>query len=102
MPVFFILFLFYHQIERCNYLLDVFTEVAKKGEHADGRLVQHLLKNPSEDGGQWDMLVNLVEKYGVVPKSCWQEAHSAENSLRMNRMINEKVMLEFPLHLNRL
>ncbi|XP_064620531.1 bleomycin hydrolase-like [Lineus longissimus] len=85
---------FWDKLERCNYLLDVLTQVAKKGEPVDGRLVQHLLTNPSEDGGQWDMLVNLVEKHGVIPKSCWREAHSAENSRRMNGLINDK-MREF-------
>lgn len=35
-------------------------------EPLDGRLVQYLLTAPVGDGGQWDMVVNLVEKYGLV------------------------------------
>lgn len=35
-------------------------------EPLDGRLVQSLLAGPVGDGGQWDMVVNLVEKYGLV------------------------------------
>ena len=35
----------------------------------DNRLIQYLVNEPVNDGGQWDMVVNLLEKYGVVPKS---------------------------------
>lgn len=83
--------LFSMQIERANYNLDCYLECAKKGETAGGRLVDHLLKNPAEDGGQWDMLINLIEKYGVVPKTCCPDVQSAESSMRFNRIINNKV-----------
>lgn len=48
------------QIERCYYFLHSFVETAQRKEPVDGRLVQFLLSNPSNDGGQWDMLVNLI------------------------------------------
>ena len=34
----------------------------------DDRVVQHLFKDPESDGGQWSMVSNLVEKYGLVPQ----------------------------------
>lgn len=37
-------------------------DTAQKKEPEDGRLVQYLLMNPTNDGGQWDMLVNIVGK----------------------------------------
>ena len=37
-------------------------DTAQKKEPEDGRLVQYLLTNPANDGGQWDMLVNIVGK----------------------------------------
>lgn len=37
-------------------------ETAQKKEPEDGRLVQFLLTNPANDGGQWDMLVNIIGK----------------------------------------
>lgn len=43
-------------------------ETAQKKEPIDGRLVQFLLTNPTNDGGQWDMLVNIVGK-GI---GCWE------------------------------
>jgi hypothetical protein len=40
--------------------LNAFVDTAQKKEPEDGRLVQYLLMNPTNDGGQWDMLVNIV------------------------------------------
>lgn len=71
--------------------MNAFVECAHKGETFEGRLISHLLNNPSDDGGQWDMLVNLVEKHGVVPKVCFPEAWSAENSNRLGRLLNNRV-----------
>ncbi|KAL5016017.1 hypothetical protein ScPMuIL_005606 [Solemya velum] len=81
---------FWDKLERSNYLLDVYIECAKKGEQASGRLLSHLLHNPSEDGGQWDMLVNLIEKYGVIPKNHMHDAQSSENSRRIGCLLNTK------------
>jgi hypothetical protein len=33
-------------------------------ERPSGRLVNFLLKDPIPDAGQWDMVVNVIEKYG--------------------------------------
>jgi bleomycin hydrolase len=82
---------FWDKIERLHYLLNVYVETARRGEPVDGRLVQHLLHNPSEDGGQWQMLVNLVEKYGVVPKKCFPDTWSSENSRRLGLIANNKM-----------
>ena len=35
----------------------------------DDRVIQHLMKDPEGDGGQWSMASNLVEKYGLVPQA---------------------------------
>lgn len=51
-----------YQVERCYYFLHAFVETAFRNEPVDGRLVQFLLSNPTNDGGQWDMLVNLIGK----------------------------------------
>ncbi|XP_003968294.1 bleomycin hydrolase [Takifugu rubripes] len=82
---------FWDKIERCYYFLHSYVETAQRKEPVEGRLVQFLLSNPSNDGGQWDMLVNLIEKYGVIPKKCFPEAHSSEASRRMNHILNHKL-----------
>ncbi|KAF5904386.1 bleomycin hydrolase, partial [Clarias magur] len=82
---------FWDKVERCYYFLQSFVETAQRNEPVDGRLVQFLLSNPTNDGGQWDMLVNLIEKYGVIPKKCFPESHSSEASRRMNDVLNHKL-----------
>ncbi|XP_023665373.1 bleomycin hydrolase [Paramormyrops kingsleyae] len=82
---------FWDKVERCYYFLHAFVETALRNEPVDGRLVQFLLSNPTNDGGQWDMLVNLIEKYGVIPKKCFPESHSSEASRRMNDILNHKL-----------
>ncbi|XP_070591538.1 bleomycin hydrolase [Erythrolamprus reginae] len=87
---------FWDKIERCYYFLHAFIETAS--EPVDGRLVQFLLTNPCNDGGQWDMLVNIIEKYGVVPKKVFPESSTSETSRRMNDILNNK-MREYCLRL---
>lgn len=89
---------FWDKIERCNYFLNAFVETARLNEPIDGRLMQFLLSNPTNDGGQWDMLVNLIEKYGVIPKKCFPESHTSEATRRMNDVLNHK-MREYCLRL---
>merc|ERR1719498_1575726 len=55
---------FFDKLEKANYFLDRMIQLA--GEPVDGRLISYLLKSPVEDGGQLDMFINLVSKYGVV------------------------------------
>ncbi|TNN60210.1 Bleomycin hydrolase [Liparis tanakae] len=82
---------FWDKVERCYYFLQACVETAQRKEPVDGRLVQFLLSNPTNDGGQWDMLVNLIEKYGVIPKKSFPESHSSEASRRMNDILNHKL-----------
>ncbi|XP_042298668.1 bleomycin hydrolase [Sceloporus undulatus] len=81
---------FWDKVERCYYFLDAFVKTAKD-EPVEGRLVQFLLANPSNDGGQWDMLVNLIEKHGVIPKKLFPESFTTEASRRMNEILNYKM-----------
>ncbi|KAI6074372.1 Bleomycin hydrolase [Aix galericulata] len=89
---------FWDKVERCYYYLNAFVETAQKKEPVEGRLVQFLLSNPTNDGGQWDMLVNIIEKYGVVPKKYFPESHTTEATRRMNEILNHK-MREYCLRL---
>ena len=84
---------FYDKIERSHYLLKAFVEIAKLGEDLDGRLFMFILHNPLDDGGQWSMLVNLVEKYGLMPKARHNDAFSSTNSRHMTSILNNKVVL---------
>ena len=74
--------MFWDKLEKSNFFLENILETCN--EPLDGRLVQWLLSQPLSDGGQWDMFINLIEKYGVVPKSVMPETQSSSNSRRMN------------------
>ena len=75
-------FVFFHdKLERVHYTLQRLAETADT-EKVEGRLVSHLLSDPLCDGGQWDMLVNVITKCGVVPKQSMGEAWSSTSSRR--------------------
>ncbi|HMS55519.1 MAG TPA: C1 family peptidase [Fimbriimonadaceae bacterium] len=73
--------LFWDKLEKANYFLQSISETL---EEPDGsRLIDFLLVNPLQDGGQWHMFVNLVNKYGLVPKSVMPETESSSNTGQM-------------------
>ena len=82
-------FMFWDKLEKSNYFLNSIIETVS--ETWDSRLMMHLLHSPIQDGGQWDMWVNLINKYGVVPKSEMPETYQSGKSMRMNRMITRKL-----------
>ena len=81
--------MFWDKLEKANYFLESIIATVK--EPLDGRLVMWLLAQPIDDGGQWDMFVNLVNKYGVVPKTLMQETHSSSASSTMNYDLEAKL-----------
>lgn len=82
---------FWDKIERCNFFLNNVIETMKRNEPVDGRLAAFLFNDPSTDGGQWDMIVNLINKHGLMPKKNFPETFSCESSLRMNQVIKSKL-----------
>ena len=74
--------MFWDKVERANYVLEAVIETADRP--ANDRIIQHLMTAPVEDAGQWDMFVNIVDKYGVVPKEAMPETESSGNTRRMN------------------
>ena len=82
-------FMFWDKLEKANYFLECIIDSA--AEDWNSRMVMHLLSNPIEDGGQWDMWVSLIDKYGVIPQSEMSESFSSSQSSTMNRMIARKL-----------
>ena len=60
-------------------------------ESYESRLVSWLLSEPVNDGGQWDMFTNLIEKYGAVPQSVMPESYQSSNSRFMNVLLTRKL-----------
>ncbi len=80
---------FWDKLERANYFLE--SVLATLDEPADGRLISWLVQYPVQDGGQWDMFINLVKKYGVVPCEVMPETESSGNSHAMNDRLTNKL-----------
>lgn len=80
---------FWDKFEKANYFYE--NIILTADEELTSRKVAFLLQTPQQDGGQWDMLVSLVEKYGVVPKSVMPEAHSSSASRDLNTYLNKKL-----------
>ena len=64
---------------------------AKRGEDVTSRTVSYILNDPINDGGQWHMAVNLITKYGLMPKKCFPETFSCESSSRLNGILKSKL-----------
>lgn len=80
---------FWDKLEKSNYFLESILDTLD--EPANGRLVSYLLTSPVGDGGQWDMLCNLIEKYGVVPKTAYPESKASSGSREMDATLTEKL-----------
>lgn len=83
--------LFWDKLERINYYLNVYQQLDTKNIEINSQLFQHLLKDPLEDGGQWQMFVNLVNKYGLVPKTIFPETKHSSNTRGLNMVLTRKL-----------
>ena len=78
---------FWDKYEKANYFYENIIATGK--EAIDSRKVAFLLATPQQDGGQWDMIVSLFQKYGVVPKSVMPESANSSNSRDLNNYLNK-------------
>jgi bleomycin hydrolase len=81
--------LFHNKLERANYFLEAIIETAD--QPVDDRTVAFLLDRPLDDGGQWNMFVNVVRKHGLVPKAFMPESESSSNTRQMNAILLAKL-----------
>ena len=77
---------FYDRLEKSNYLLESVIELIDKDY--DDRTLTFLLENGVGDGGQWDMFVNLVNKYGLCPKNVFPETNTSSATRDTAQVIN--------------
>lgn len=80
---------FWDKLEKSNWFLEQIIDTAD--QDVDSRLVQTLLHEPLSDGGQWDMVYNLVEKYGLVPQQLYPDSFNASSSGIINSIIFTKL-----------
>lgn len=81
--------MFWDKLERANYFLEAIIQTANRP--VDDRTVAWLLQRPLDDGGQWNMFVNIINKHGLVPKAAMPETESSSNTPRMNEILLAKL-----------
>lgn len=80
---------FWDKYEKANFFHENILKTAESP--ITDRKVAFLLQTPQQDGGQWDMIVSIFKKYGVVPKSVMPESKSSSSSMELNKYLNKKL-----------
>lgn len=80
---------FWDKFEKINYFLESIIDTID--EPVDSRIVDWIVQTGVQDGGQWEMFTNIVEKYGVVPKEIMPETFLSSNTATMNGLLNTKL-----------
>ncbi|MFK5676483.1 aminopeptidase C [Ligilactobacillus sp. LYQ60] len=80
---------FWDKLEKANYFYENVLKTADLP--TSDRKVAWLMTTPQQDGGQWDMIMAIIEKYGVVPQSVMPETVNSSNSTEINDMLNLKL-----------
>jgi len=80
---------FWDKLEKANCFLENIIEFRKR-DMMD-REMEFILRKPIPDGGYWENVVNLVEKYGVVPSGIMPETNSSGSTRSMNALIGRKL-----------
>jgi bleomycin hydrolase len=80
---------FWDKLEKANCFLENIIEF--RDRDILDREMEFLLRTPIPDGGYWENVVNLVEKYGAVPQEIMPETNSSSNTSLMNALIGRKL-----------
>ena len=77
---------FYDRLEKVNYTLEAIIELLDKDY--DDRTLSWIVANGIGDGGQWDMFVSIINKYGLCPKNAFPETSTSSGTRETNSLIN--------------
>lgn len=80
---------FYDKLERCNSFIQWFIE--NRDASPNDRGFEYMVTDYMGDGGWWNTFANLVNKYGLLPKSAMQETAASGNSEEMNHILQERL-----------
>ncbi|MCR5112881.1 MAG: C1 family peptidase [Acholeplasmatales bacterium] len=76
----------YDKLEKINFELEAIIDL--KDKDADDRTLTYVLLNTISDGGQWDMFIDIVTKYGIVPKNVFPETYTSSNTRGLNHLVS--------------
>ena len=80
---------FWDKLEKANLYLESVIEL-READFLD-REWEIVTKWTLDDGGWWNYLTSLIEKYGVVPLSAMPETHSSANTATINKVLGRLV-----------
>ena len=80
---------FWDKFEKANFFLH--NMIGLKKEPIESRLISYFLTNPISDGGQYNMIISLVKKYGLIPKVCMAETYHSSNSSELDNILSNKL-----------
>ena len=80
---------FWDKFEKSNLFLHNIIELKK--EPVESRIITYFLTNPISDGGQYNMIISLVKKYGIIPKVCMAETYHSSNSSELDNVLSNKL-----------
>jgi|SRR3989338_894900 len=80
---------FWDKLERVNSYMQ---EIIEMDYDPNDRHMFHITAGLISDGGYWNTFVNLVEKYGLIPKSAMPETFQSTYSEELNDTIKERVI----------
>lgn len=81
---------FYDKLEKANTFLNNIYKYKNK-DFLDPKFSM-LLKNITSDGGNWFYFINLIEKYGIIPKNNMEDHYHSENSDELNTFLNNYLL----------
>ena len=81
--------LFYDKLEKANWFYE--NIIATSEEKIGSRVFDYLLASPLGDGGQWDMLRDLIGKYGLVPKEAMPETYCSSHTNLLDHYLTTKL-----------
>ena len=78
---------FYDKLEKANYFLNYIYN--NKNKSLEDDKVIYSLARLTNDGGQWHMFVNLIEKYGIIPKTNMDDHFHSQKSSSLVGFYND-------------
>lgn len=84
---------FWDKLERSHHFLTM--SVKHRNMDTMDPKYQFLMCNmgPKQDGGNWSYVVNLIEKYGIIPKTLYGETFNSSYSDEMNELLHSRLVV---------
>tara|TARA_B110001450_G_scaffold255055_1_gene281685 strand:- start:1244 stop:2755 length:1512 start_codon:yes stop_codon:yes gene_type:complete len=79
---------FYDKLEKANYFINYIISSIELDHTNDAQMIS-ILKEATNDGGFWNIFVNLIEKYGIVPKDNMNDLFHSENTFQLSEFYND-------------